>query len=121
MDIRRRALLAVAASAGLHPALRAAYAQTQAQGVRAAQGEISVNGKPAAPGDRVHPGDTIVLGKAAVATFVVGQDAFLMRENSRAELKGSGTIVSAVQLFTGALLGVFGGGERRLETATATI
>ena len=45
-----------------------------------------------------------------------------MRGNSRAELIGSGLLVSAVQLITGKLLGVFGsGGERRLVTATASI
>jgi len=45
-----------------------------------------------------------------------------MRGNSHAELMGIGTLVSALQLVTGKLLGVFGsGGERRLVTATATI
>jgi hypothetical protein len=119
---RRRALLALAAGIGLPGTLRLALAQTSAnQGVRAAQGDIGVNGKPAAPGSPVRPGDTIVLGKDALATFVVGGDAFLMRANSRVELIGSGALVSAVRLVTGALLGVFGGGERRLATSTATI
>lgn len=118
---RRRALLALAAGIGLHSALRAALAQTAAQGIRTAKGEVSVNGKPAAPGNTVRPGDAIVLGKDALATFIVGQDAFLMRGDSRAELAGSGVLVSAVQLVTGALLGVFGGGEHRLATSTATI
>jgi len=119
---RRRALLALAAGIGLHPALRAALAQTSAtQGVRTARGEVSVNGQAAGPGTPVRPGDTIVLGKDALATFVVDQDAFLMRGNSRAELIGSGTLVAAMQLVTGALLGVFGRGERRLATATASI
>lgn len=119
---RRRALLALAAGIGLHPALRVALAQTSAaQGVRTAKGSVSVNGKPAGPGALIRPGDTIEVGKDAVAAFVVGQDAFLMRSDSRTELAGSGALVSAVRLLTGALLGVFGGGERRLSTATATI
>ena len=83
---------------------------------------MRINGKPAEPGTLVRPGDTIVLGSGALAAFVVGEDAFLMRGNSRAELMGSGLLVSALQLVTGKLLGVFGrGGERRLVTATATI
>ncbi len=83
---------------------------------------MRINGKPAEMGTLVRPGDAIVLGDGAVATFVVGQDAFLMRGNSHAELIGSGVLVSALQLVTGKLLGVFGsGGERRLVTATATI
>jgi len=120
--VRRRALLALAAI-GLPAALRSALAQSSAkQGVRTVQGDMRINGKPAEAGTLVRPGDAIALADGAAATFVVGQDAFLMRGNSRAELIGSGLLVSAVQLVTGKLLGVFGsGGERRLVTATASI
>jgi hypothetical protein len=120
---RRRALLKLAAGIGLPAAFGRALAQTSAkQGVRTVQGDMRINGRPAEPGALVHPGDTIVLANGALATFVVGQDAFLIRGNSRAELIGSGLLVSALQLVTGKLLGVFGsGGERRLVTATATI
>jgi hypothetical protein len=119
---RRRALLALGAGIGLHPALRGALAQTSAkQGVRTIKGEVSVNGKPTTLGALIRPGDTIEVGKDALASFVVGQDAFLMRSGSRAELAGSGALVAAVQLVTGALLAVFGGGEHRLATSTATI
>jgi hypothetical protein len=120
---RRRALLKLAAGIGMPAAFGRALAQTSAkQGVRTVQGDMRINGRPAEPGALVHPGDTIVLANGALATFVVGQDAFLMRGNSRAELIGSGLLVSALQLVTGKLLGVFGsGGERRLVTATATI
>jgi hypothetical protein len=119
---RRRALLALAAGIGLHPALRVALAQTSPKaGVRTIKGEVSVNGRPATLGALIRPGDTIEVGKDALAAFVVGQDAFLMRSNSRAELAGSGALVATVQLVTGGLLSVFGGGERRLTTATATI
>ena len=120
--VRRRALLALAAI-GLPAALRSALAQSSAkQGVRTVQGDMRINGRPAEAGTLVRPGDAIALADGAAATFVVGQDAFLMRGNSRAELIGSGLLVSAVQLVTGKLLGVFGsGGERRLVTATASI
>ncbi len=120
---RRRALLVFAAGVGLPAAVRLALAQSSAkQGVRTIQGDMRINGKPAEVGTLVRPGDAIVLGDGAVATFVVGQDAFLMRGNSRAELIGSGVLVSALQLVTGKLLGVFGSGrERRLVTATASI
>jgi hypothetical protein len=119
---RRRALLALAAGVGLHPALRVALAQgTGKQGVLSAKGDVRVNGKPTVVGGLIRPGDTIEIGKDAVASFVVGQDAFLMRSDSRAELTGSGALVAAVQLVTGGLLAVFGGGEHRLTTATATV
>ena len=120
---RRRALLTLAAGVGVSAVLRLALAQSSAkQGVRVVQGDMRINGKPAEAGTLVRPGDAIVLGNGAVATFVVGQDAFLMRGGSHAELIGSGVLVSALQLVTGKLLGVFGsGGERRLVTATASI
>ncbi len=120
---RRRALLALGAGIGLPAALRLALAQSSAtQGVRTTQGEIRVNGKPAEPGTLVRPGDAVTSGANAFATFVVEQDAFLIRDNSRAELIGSGALASALRLVTGKLLGVFGrGGERRLVTVTATI
>ena len=120
---RRRALLVFAAGIGLPAAVRLALAQSSAkQGVRTVQGDMRINGKPVEVGTLVRPGDAIVLGEGAVATFVVGQDAFLMRGNSRAELIGSGVLVSALRLVTGKLLGVFASGrERRLVTATASI
>ena len=120
---RRRALLQLAAGIGMSAALGRALAQTPAkQGVRTVQGDMRIKGKPAEAGTLVRPGDAIVLGNGVAATFVVGQDAFLMRENSHAELIGSGALVSALRLVTGKLLGVFGsGGERRLVTSTATI
>jgi len=119
---RRLLLLSVLGTGGSLPlALRMALAQSK-QGLRTAQGELRINGKPAETGAPVRPGDVVATGAGALASFVVGQDAFLMRQNSRAELIGSGVLVSALQLVTGKLLGVFGsGGERRLVTATASI
>ena len=119
----RRLLLLSALGTGtsLALALRPAVAQSK-QGVRSAKGELRINGKAAEPGTPVRPGDLVATGEDALAAFVVGQDAFLMRQNSRAELIGSGVLVSALRLVAGKLLGVFGsGGERRLVTATATI
>jgi hypothetical protein len=119
---RRRLLLsALGTGTSLPLALRAALAQSK-QGVRAAKGVLRINGKPVEPGSPVRPGDVVATGEGALASFVVGQDAFLMRQNSRIELMGSGALLTALQLIAGKLLGVFGsGGERRLVTATATI
>ena len=126
MDSRdsRRAVLAVLATViGMPATLRLALAQSSAaQGLRTVRGEVSVNGKPVEAGAAVRPGDIVATGGGALAAFVVGQDAFLARENSRIELIGSGVLVNALQLVTGRLLGVFGSGrERRLVTSTATI
>jgi len=117
---RRGVLRALVAAIGAPAALRLALAQAQAQGVRNVKGEVKVNGRAVVVGGLIKPGDTIEVGKDAFAAFVVGQDAFLMRSNSRAELS-SGGVVAAVRLVTGGLLSVFGGGEHRLTTATATV
>ena len=120
---QRRALLALGAAMSIPAALRLALAQSSAaQGMRNTRGEVRINGKPAEPGSTVLPGDAIETGRRGYATFVVGEDAFLVRANSRAELIGSAGLVSAMQLVTGKLLSVFGSGrERRLVTATASI
>jgi len=120
---RRRALLALGAAMSMPAALRLALAQSSAaQGVRHTRGEVNINGKPAGPGSVVRPGDAMETGRRGYATFVVGEDAFLVRANSRAELIGSAGLVSAMQLVTGKLLSVFGRGrDRRLVTATASI
>jgi len=120
---RRRALLVVlGGGAVLSTALQRALAQTVTQDVRSIQGEVRVNGKPAARGTPVRPGDTVTTGKGALALFVIGRDAFLMRDNSRAEFAGGETVANTLRLVTGKLLGAFGqGGDRRIVTSTATI
>jgi len=120
VNARRRALLALAAATGAPAALRLALAQAPAQGVRRTTGEVRVNGLPVAVGSLVRPGDTVAVGKEAFVAFVVDQDAFLMRGNSKAEFAG-GSVLAAVRLVTGGLLSVFGGGQHRLTTATATV
>jgi hypothetical protein len=121
---RRRALVALlGAGAGLPGALQLALAQSSGtQGLRRVRGEVTINGRPAAEGDPVHAGDAVVTGKRSLAVFVVGGDAFLMRDNSRAELSGKEVALDALRLITGKLLGVFQSGRnRRIATPTATI
>ena len=119
---RRRTLLALAAGgAGLSLALRRAVAQS-AQGLARVQGDVRVNGQSAVEGTIVRPGDTVTAARGALATFVVGQDAYLMREDSRIELSGVGQFVNLLRLTTGRLMGVFAsGGDRRIVTPAATI
>jgi hypothetical protein len=120
---RRSALLALAATMGMPATLRLALAQSSAaQGLRNTRGEVRVNGKPAEEGSPVLPGDTIETGRRGYATFVVAEDAFLARANTRAEVIGSGGLLAAMRLVAGGLLSVFGSGRnRRLVTATASI
>jgi hypothetical protein len=122
---RRRMLLAMlAAGLSLPAVLRQALAQQGAslQGMQRVQGEVRINGTLAVQGAAVNPGDTVTTARGALAMFVVGQDAFLMREDSRAELAGVAQFIDVLRLTTGRLMGVFGkGGDRRIVTAAATI
>jgi hypothetical protein len=122
---RRRVLLAMLGAgsglASLDGALRVAVAQSP-QGLRRAEGDVRINGTSAAAGALVRPGDTVSTARGALAMFVVGQDAYLLRENSRAELSGSDLFVDVLRLAAGKLMGVFAPGrDRRIVTAAATI
>jgi hypothetical protein len=109
--------------AGLSAALRSVLVHADIeQGVRSVLGNVRVNGVSAAPGTPVRAGDTVTTGTGEAATFVIGQDAFLVRGRSRVEFAGSGSVLRLLRLTTGKLLSVFGHGEeRRLVTPTATI
>jgi len=92
--------------------------------VRELAGSVKVNGKPATRKARVRPGDVVETGSKSKVVFVIGQDAFLLREQSRLKLDkssaGKEAAVAGLRLVTGALLAVFGKGPRTIETATAT-
>ncbi|OIQ96237.1 hypothetical protein GALL_217540 [mine drainage metagenome] len=92
---------------------------TPAQGIRRLSGSVTVNGAPAAKGTPVLAGDTVVTGAASEAIYVFGRDAFLQRADSRIRL-GSGA-ARLLRVISGDLLSVFGKGNIRIETPTATI
>ena len=104
------------------------------------EGDVRVDGVAATRDTRIGPLDTIETGSGSELVFVVGKDAFMLRENSRVELTplapaggggGAGddgaaaSIIGSLRLLTGRILTVFG--ERTaqqslyLHTSTATI
>src|SRR5512134_3695815 len=84
---------------GMGALVRAALAREPAQqGVRKLRGEVLVNGRRASPGSAVAPGDTVATGAGAYATFVVGQDAFLIRGRSEVKLGGADRLVNLVRI-----------------------
>ena len=126
----RRAFLLKALAAGLLaagglPGARAQFFGRKPQRLPAGQsiyeatGAVTVNGQAASAATRIGATDRIETGKGAQLIFVVGFDAFLVRENSRLELAGGGGIVNTLRLATGALLSVFGAGTKQVITATA--
>ncbi len=56
-----------------------------------------------------------------IKLFVVGKDAFLIRENSQVLFSGKGLLVKGLRILTGKLLSVFQPGKKRIHTAMATI
>jgi hypothetical protein len=91
------------------------------QSIYETSGAVTVNGRAVTAATRIAAGDRIETARGAQLIFVVGSDAFIVRENSRLELAGKGSALGVLRLTTGALLSVFGGGAKRLITPTATI
>ncbi len=94
----------------------------EGQSVYDVSGPVMVNGKLIRRDARIGANDTVETGKGAQLVFVVGADAFILRENSRLEMGGSGVLVETLRLATGALLSVFGRAQRKeVAGPTATI
>ncbi len=126
---RRRRLLKIFAVAGLlGPAgvsglVRTALAsgnQPVIQGVRRLRGDVHINAKPAQEGQLIGPDDTIVTGPGSEAIYVIGQDAFLQRENSTIHFAADVT-KKLMRVVTGKILSVFGKGTYTIQTTAATI
>jgi hypothetical protein len=91
-----------------------------AQPIYELAGRVTINGQAANPQSRIGRGDTVETAAGAHVTFVVGSDAYLLRERSRLDVPGA--VAGVMRLVTGALLSVFGrGDEKRLSVPTATI
>jgi hypothetical protein len=71
----------------------------------------------------VGAGDTIITGVGGEAIYVIGQDAYLQREKSTVSFAAgvAGAAVGVMRVLTGKILSVFGKGDKKLETPTATI
>jgi hypothetical protein len=84
-------------------------------------GECLVNAAPVTEATVIRAGDSITTGRTARLIFVVGKDAFVLRENSRLDLRGENAVVDGLRLFSGALLSVFGGGTHEVRTPMVMI
>lgn len=88
-------------------------------GIRSLKGTVRVNDAPAQEGQLVLTGDTIATGKASEVVYVMGNNAYLMREDSQVQFTSEG-ITAVLRVVTGKVLAVFGPGTKRIETPTAT-
>lgn len=85
------------------------------------QGEVKVNGVSATLETKIGPTDTVETGKNGLIIFVVGQDSFVVRGNSKLVLKGERGLLDTVQLFTGKVLSVFGKSRHQIRTPSAIV
>lgn len=128
MQLRRRILKALAAAGLLGPAgisglISQALAKGNAPvapGLHKLRGSVTVNGKPAKEGQIVGAGDTVVTGPGSEAIYVIGEDAFLQRDNSTVSF-GTDAVQNLMRVVSGKILSVFGKGARTIKVSTATI
>jgi hypothetical protein len=123
---RRNFLLGgVALAAGL----AAPAGWTQGKGgpsVRALKGAVRVNGERATNSVPIKAGDTVTSGADGRISFVLGGDAFFLRENSELKIESSAMasgLLTSLRMVTGALGAVFNkraSGQVSLHTPTVT-
>lgn len=120
-DVQRRRLLGATLAAG---GMLLLPSPSWAGDIRDLTGEVKVNGKEISKRSKIIPGDTIQTGNGARIAFVVGTDAYLLKENAYLQLEGGAgaKVARALRLLTGGLLAVFGKSTtpRHLHTATVT-
>lgn len=121
---QRRSLLQAAAAWTALGGFGAAQAQERSNIVEL-QGDVLRNGERLTPSARITPGDSLQTGPGSSVVFVVGDSAYMVRQNSRLALDGdTPTAVKALRLLSGAVASVWGRGRERqivMPTATAGI
>jgi hypothetical protein len=113
----RRSLLLAAMAAQMLVLRKALALGSVERGVYRLRGDVRINGQPAQQGQEIRSGDTVTTGPGAELVFVIGRDAYMVREHANVSFGAD-----ALRIVTGAVLSVFGKGTpRRIETPTATI
>lgn len=104
---------------GLMP--RLSYANV----IRKMRGKVWVNNVPATLESLIKPGDTVKTGANSQVIFVIDNDVYQLGERSSLRLRynpsSNNRIVNAMRLISGALMGVFGKGNKTIQSPTATL
>lgn len=119
---QRRSFLQAAAAWTAMGGWAAAHAQ-QRGNIIELQGDVLLNGRTLRPTDTIQTGDEIQTGPGASLIFVIGGDAFHLRQNSRLQVRRGETLntVSVLRLISGAAASVWSpGGRRQVVTPTLT-
>jgi hypothetical protein len=119
---RRRSFLRAAAAWGAMGGLAGARAQ-QRSNIVELRGDALLNGERLDASRNVQTGDAVETGPGSHLVFVIGNSAFLVRQNSRLIVERGPTLntVSVLRMITGAVASVWGRGtSRQIVTPTLT-
>ncbi len=119
---QRRGFLQAAAAWTALGGADMALAQTRSNIVEL-MGDATINGIRLRPEQAIQTGDQIATGPDSTVVFVIGNSAFHVRQNSRMTVERGPllSVVSALRLFTGGVISVWGRGSRRqIITPTLT-
>lgn len=123
----RRNFLRGGAALAASLAVPAGWAQGRnTANVRALRGVVRVNGERATSSIPIRAGDTVTTGADGRVSFVLGGDAFFLRENAELKLEPSSMrdgVLTSLRMITGALGAVFSkrnAGQVSLHTPTVT-
>lgn len=119
---RRRGFLQAAAAWTGAGGFGAALAQ-QRTNIVELRGDALLNGRPLRQDQFIQTGDQLETGPGGHLVFVMGNSAFLVRQNSRLAVERGQTLtaVSVLRLLTGAVLSVWTRGDfRQVVTPTLT-
>lgn len=137
-DPRRRLLLQALATGllGAAPLQRAAAGffgdrpspLSPGHSIHTLEGHVLVNGSPATLDTKIGARDTVETGSDGRIIFVVGKDAFLLRNNSKLVLTPemvhqsvADSVIGNLKLLAGSLLSVFAKRQHSIETPTVVV
>ncbi len=66
-------------------------------------------------------GSMVIESAKEESRIKVGNDAFMLRRNTKIELTSDGVSTKTLKLISGAVMGVFGGGEKQIITKTCAL
>lgn len=84
------------------------------------KGTVKINGQIPAASTIIKPGDEIFTGDNSKFVFHQGKDAYLLRGNTQIQLEGDNSLVDTLRIVSGAVLSVFGSGNKKIITPVAT-